>query len=42
MELKDLTIEQLMELKKDLEWQLKQVRKEIRIKVYDTKNQTKH
>ena len=38
MELKDLTIEQLMELKKNLELQLKQVRKEIRIKVYGTKN----
>jgi|APGre2960657404_1045060.scaffolds.fasta_scaffold32272_7 hypothetical protein len=38
MELKELTIEQLMELKKDLEWQLKQVRKEIRIKVYGKKN----
>jgi hypothetical protein len=38
MELKELTIEQLMELKQNLEWQLKQVRKEIRIKVYGKKN----
>jgi hypothetical protein len=33
----ELTLEQLMAIKKDLEWQLKQVRKEIRQRIYSIK-----